>query len=216
MDEMDLRERFDAAFGSEPPLPRVDDRLDAGRRALLRRRVVTGCAAAALASIALVGVTQLGGATRTQQDPAGPPDPETPAQVEQRLTDAAPVDVTWKEHCGHPDQPTCSTYAQEAAPVGIDAAGDLRRLDDAVVIARRVDHPAPSGGGTMVVVELRTPESIHSQWWVVTRDGTRLTARTADPSRSAVDFETWAAAITSGRQVAGAPPLARARAILGR
>jgi hypothetical protein len=210
--DVDLRERFEASFRSEPPLRPADELVDAGRRALRRRRTVTAAAVgvAACAAAVVVATTQLGGHSSSVPQPIEHPRQQTGGEVEARLTAATPIDATWRPDCGHASRPYCDThaYALAAAPVSIRADGTLVRIGADVTIAREAVDATPPSGTRRYEVEVRTPDSIHSRWYVVRQDPSGgVVVEQADPSTSQVDFDTWASAVNRDVEVPGAPPL---------
>jgi hypothetical protein len=208
----DLRELFESGLGSEPPLPPVQVRVFAGRRALRRRRIATGSVVAAVVTALMLGVTQLWPQGTTADDPIRHPEPETPAQVEARLTQAVPVDATWWEDCGHGGQPTCEDYLVGASPVGLRADGTLVRTGSDVIVAKRAEAERADGARS-VAVEVRTGPEMHNRWVVVTRGKSgAVTASLAEPH--SVDFDTWAAAAMRGESVPRVPT-AEAAVIIG-
>jgi hypothetical protein len=201
--DTDLRELFDEGFGAEPALPPVHERLAGGRRALRRRRLATGSVVAGVVAVVVLGVTQFWPQGTSSEGPIKRPEPETPAQVEARLTHAAPVDHSWQDHCGHGGQPTCADFIDAAAPVGLRADGTLVRTGTDVVIARRTGADSADGARS-VAVEVRTGADMHTRWVVVTRAAAgAVTALSAEPRFG--DFETWAAATMRGKSVPRVP-----------
>jgi hypothetical protein len=212
--DTDVRELFDQGFGPEPVLPPVRDHVVAGRRALRRRRVVVASVAAVIAT-ATFAAAQLGPRGTSSEGPIKPPERETPAQVEARLTKAVPVDDSWQSACGGAGQSTCAVYLDGASPVGLRANGTLVRFRPDVVIAKRIDRPRAEGP-VSVAVELRMPATIHSTWLVVTRGrGGDVTASLADPASSRIDFDTWAADVNRGQQPPGGPMQQPVRVVVG-
>lgn len=217
--DTDLRELFDSSFHSEPPLRPVDDMVGAGRRALRRRRMVMAAAVGVAAGAIVIGVTaQLAGGPSSGAQPIERPQRETPAQVEARLTGSTPVDKSWRPPCDPGNRPYCDShaYALDAAPVSIRADGMLVRVGVEVIIARRAVDATPAPGTRRFEVEVRTPESIHSRWYVVTRDARGdVAVEKADPSVSQIDFDTWASAINRGVDIPGAPPRSPPQVLTG-
>ena len=78
----DLRDRLDAALGDGPPHRPVDDRLTAGRRALLRRRVGTAIAAAAVVAVAGTSYAVATDGERAADPPGYAASPAAPATGE--------------------------------------------------------------------------------------------------------------------------------------
>lgn len=119
-DNLDLAERIDAAIGEAPtPLPLPRDRVAAGRRALLRRRLAVG--AGALAVVAVVGsaFALVGGDSETRVDPASPP--------------SAEADGTGSEpEPGRPSDPD--------ADVELTREGELL-VAEGVEVTRQVENP---------------------------------------------------------------------------
>jgi hypothetical protein len=213
--DIDLRERFESSFVSEPPPRPTDDLVSAGRRALRRRRVVTSAAVGlAACAVGVVAAIQLGGHPSSGQQPIQRPQPETGARVEARLTREAPVDYTWRADCGHDAQPDCDAYALDAAPVSIRADGKLVRINAEVIIARRTVDPTPAPGTRRIEVEVRTPANIHSRWFVLTQDAQgKVTAEEA--TNFHVDWETWTSGVNRDVEVPGAGPLTPVRVLIG-
>ena len=212
MNDVDLREAFESAFGDEPPLRPVDTAVDAGRAAVRRRHALAGGAGVLAASAVLLGAVQLGGTPETDPGFAASPSPTPTVSEQQRLTDATRVDTTWRSACGHPGQPTCTAYAEDRAPVWLTAGAELVRGSEEIQVLGVVpDRLAPAT--RRVVVEAITPPSIHPAWWVLTRTATGVRVQAADPGHSRIDFHTFAQAVLHGRPVPGEPSLARARAL---
>jgi hypothetical protein len=213
MTDLDLRDAFESSFGPEPPLPSPDSTVRAGRSALMRRNLAITGTTVAVAAVALLGATQLGGDPTAAPGPVGKPTPTPTVSEQQRLTDATDVDSSWRADCGHAGQPGCARYRATSAPVGIDATGELVRVADDVQISQRADDVTPPAGGVRMVVEVITPASIHPTWWVLTRTpgGTRV--QSAEPAR--IDFETFSDAANDDRTAPGQAPLVTSRAIVG-
>jgi hypothetical protein len=212
----DLSELFETGLGPEPVLPPARERVVVGRRALRRRRLVSGSLVAATIAGVALGMTQLG-----SSEPSSAPlpskevtaDTRTPDEV--RLSSAVPVDRLWTETCGRGGQPTCEGYTEGAAPVAIRADGTLTRIADDVVIMRRADDLVRPDGTREVEVELRTATYPRPCWYVLTRAPSgAVTARIADPAQSSIDFDTWVAALRSGTDDPGAPALQRERMLV--
>ncbi|CUR54960.1 hypothetical protein NOCA2220151 [metagenome] len=216
MAELDMRQVFEASFDSEPPLREIQPTLVAGRSAVRRRHGLTA-AAVAVVCAATFSVTRLIGTPTAEPAPLERPTPSapsTPSTLEQRLTTATAVDESWQAACGHAGQPSCAAYARGAAPVSIGQDGALLRTSDGVVIAQKSVDSTTRPGVLRIEVEVRTPDSIHPRWWLLTRRSGTVTAAVADPARSAIDFSTWASSINSGTATPGAPPSTPARVIL--
>lgn len=210
--ETDLRDKFDSAFGAEPPARPVQDVVARGRRALRRRRIAVGAGALAVAALAATQLGQITGDPTTSPAPLGHPTP-TPtlgaaALAEQKLTEAVPVDGSWRQGCDGAGQPKCDAYEQGLALVGLRPGGGLVRLSDEVIVLQRHDF----GTGTtraIYAVEVR-PKTGHSTWYAVSRNaGGKAVIRSADPSSSQIDFEAFAQGVASGHAPEGSPPLTR-------
>ncbi len=218
MTEFDLQRALESSFkassGSEPLLPSPRARVVAGRRALRRRRVLTGLVAAAAVSGVVWGsaqmiTTDVSGPTPIEQPTSAPSSQRVPLlnTSERALTLPARVDHRWRDSCGHAHQPSCHRYSRSAAPVGINADGTLWRTRSNVIIVRQAHDTTPKPGSQTIEVEVRTAESIRVQWWVLTRAAGEVTAKVADPASSLIDFATWAHAVNNDIAVAGTPRL---------
>jgi hypothetical protein len=90
----------------------------------------------------------------------------------------------------------------------------LTRIGPDVIIIKRAKDVVRSDGSREVEVEVRTATNPRPSWYAVIREPSgKVTARTADPG-SLIDFHTWVAAVRSGTDLAGAPPLRRARVLV--
>jgi hypothetical protein len=217
----DLRELFETGLGPEPVLPPAHSRVAAGRQALRRRRIATSSVGAAVIAVVALGAVQLGpnaptsAPSPTPANTVTPDTPDTRSEEEVRLTTAVPVDDAWLDHCGRGGQPTCTAYTDGAAPVAIQADGSVTRTTEDVVIMRRADDWVTPDGTHAVAVELRTATYPQPCWYVLTRSPSgKVTARTADPAGSSIDFDTWAAALRNGTDEPGAPTLLRDRMLV--
>lgn len=213
MTDLDLRDAFESSFGPEPPLRSPDTAVRAGRSALMRRNLTLAGTTVAVAAVALLGATQLGGSPDATSGPVDRPTPTPTVSEQQRLTDATNVDSSWRADCGHSGQPSCARYTRLAAPVGLTDSGDLVRVSDDVQISQRVDDATPPAGGSRIVVEVITPASIHPTWWVLTRTGAGVRAQSAEPAR--IDFETFAEATNADRTAPSQAPLVAGEVIVG-
>ncbi len=74
---MDLREALTQGFGAEPPHRPVADRLEAGHRAVRRRRIAGSVLAVAVASVVVLGTVTLSGGSRTPNGVATDPSTST-------------------------------------------------------------------------------------------------------------------------------------------
>lgn len=214
----DLRELFETGLGPEPPLTPAHARVAAGRRALRRRRVVTGSFGAAAVAAVVFGLAQYSpnGTSSAPPPPMETVTPDTRTDEELRLTSAVPVDDSWLKDCGRGGQPPCEVYTNGASPVALQADGTLIRIADDVVIMRRADAWTVPDGRQGVAVELRTAAYPRPCWYVLTRSTSgKVTARTADPSQSSIDFANWVAGLRSGIDVHGSPPLQRDQVLVG-
>lgn len=217
----DLRGEFETAFDREPPLKPPDVAVVAGRGALRRRRIAMGAVALGVSALA-VGVVNLVDEPSPDPAPIERPEVETPGDLERRLTENALIDRSWRQDCGHTSQPDCDSYLADAAPIGMRADGGLVRISDRVIIVNLAVDPSPPSGGRRIEVEVRTPQSVHPGWWVLTRDADgRVTARFADGSLSTIAGDpsrawlAWVRAINGDRELAGAPPLTLADLVIG-
>jgi hypothetical protein len=214
--EADVWERFDAEFGTEPPLEPVQAVMTQGRRALRRRRLAVGAGTMAAAAVGVVALGQLAGGPSDSTVPAGQPSPtpsatsplSTATGAEKKLTLAVPVDSSWEQECGGAGQRTCAAYREDLPLVGLRPDGALARVGDDVIVSQR--HDLESGTtGSDVVVEARTPTT-HPMWFVVSRSGGGAAlVRRADPALSMIDFDTFAHAVATGHHPSGTPPLSR-------
>ena len=149
----DIREQIDRSFGEGPGAGSVDDLLTRGHRALARRRLIAGVAAAAV--VAVVGGTSFGawGGTDAGRDGAGIADGRTAGGRVSLAPSATPT-----------------TPATRRPPTRAEIARVLRRglakyddrgalvIDPRAAVARRIDDPyAVTGPGRSValVLELR-------------------------------------------------------------
>jgi hypothetical protein len=212
----DLRELFESGLGDEPSLAPAQERVFAGRRALRRRRVVSGSLVAGAVLAVALGATQVGGSSPSSSPlPSGQVTADTRTDAEAQLTAAAPVDDAWLEHCGRGGQPTCAAYTHGAAPVALSADGTLTRITPDVVIIRRAEDRVRSDGTREVEVELRTATYPRPCWYVLTRSPSgKVTAKVADPAQSTIDFDSWVAALRTGTDHPGAPTLTRDRVLV--
>lgn len=133
----DLRDRLETSFGDGPAHRTMEERLDLGRRALRRRRMVTtGASAAVVAALALTPYV----ATRVQ-DGADPQPIAPPPPTLQKSAGPAPDHTDTTIAPGH-------TYAEnpiprEDSPVRFD--GDrLVAKQGATITARVADPPYSS------------------------------------------------------------------------
>ena len=212
----DLREIFESGLGSEPPLVPAQVRVVAGRRALRRRRVVSGSVVAGAVLVVALGATQVGPSSPSSTPmPSNQVTADTRTDVEAQLTAEAPVDDAWLERCGRGGQPPCAAYKNGAAPVALRADGTLTRITPDVVIIKRAEDRVLSDGTREVEVELRTAAYPQPCWYVLTRSPSgKVTAKTADPARSSIDFASWVAGLRAGVDVHGSPPLSRDRVLV--
>jgi hypothetical protein len=211
----DLRERFESSFPFEPPHRPVEDVIEAGRKGLRRRRVATAAALTIAAGVVVLGATQLDGSPLAGPQPIGQPTEKAQVQAEERLTRATPVDATWKPQCAPGDAGYCEThaYALVAAPVVVRADGTLVRISDEVTVAKRVADTTPPVGTLRLEVEVRTPENIHSRWYIVLREATgRVVVEQVDPGH--IPFDTWASGINDDVEVPDAPPRTHAPVVV--
>lgn len=203
----DLRDDFEAAFDVEPPLRPTQSAVKAGRQALRRRRLAAGAAALGVVAAVGLGASQLRDEPSAQPtNPAEHPDDLTLSELEQRLTELATVDSSWRDDCGLASQPTCEEYLEDAAPVSLARNGRILRVTDEVIIVRQADDTTPPEGSRRSAVEVRTPDSVHPTWWLLTRspDG-KVTAELSQPSGS-ISFQRWARAANNDRIARGSRP----------
>ena len=214
--EADVWERFDAEFGTEPPLRPAQHSLAEGRRALRRRRIAVGAgtfAAAAVAAVALGQLTGLpSGSTGPAEQPSPTPTPTSPlstaTRAELKLTVAVPVDTSWQQECSGAGLPTCKAYEEDLPLVGLRPDGVLARVSEGVIVSQRHDIDRGTTSADYVV-EARTATT-HSMWFVVSRNAEGKTViRRADPAQSQIDFDTFAHGLATGRHPSGTPPLSR-------
>ena len=211
----DLRERFESSFPFEPPHRPVEDVIEAGRKGLRRRRIVTAAALTVAAGVVVLGATQLGGSPLSGPQPIKQPTEHTQVSAEERLTRATPIDPTWKPQCAPGDAGYCEThaYALVAAPVVVRADGTLVRISDEVTVAQRAVDTTPPDGTLRLEVEVRTPENIHSRWYIVIRQATgRLVVEQVDPGH--IPFDEWASGINRDVQDPGATPRTHAPVVV--
>ena len=141
---MDVREQLEAGFAAEPAHRPIDERLEAGRRALRRRRVVSGSAALAVVAVLAGGYAVAGPGSQ-------PRGTEPPASAPSRTASAPP--------------------SLPASPVPDPTDGKWARLVDGEVVladgvteVRRID-----AGGRKVGLELQLRDQ--TVWYLVTPSG---------------------------------------------
>lgn len=199
--DIDLRERLDAAFGDGPEHRSLETRLSAGRRTLRNRRL--GLAAGAVAAVAVVTI----GAVALQDESDNPRSDKPPVAVDPttETTDPTvlPVDLTWRQGCGHAGQDTCESYLVEMPPVTITDDGTPARLTEDVQVFQRIDDPVTANGVESVALE--TQFQGLTRWWLLIRrpNGT-VVAEQADPALSSIGFEEWAAQLADPEREPGA------------
>lgn len=175
MIERDLQQRIDESFGDGPAHRGLDERVTAGRRALVRRRVATGVAT--LATVAVVGgafaLTQGGDDTRAHDAPAAT-DPSQHASPSGDASEAtAPTHRTW-------DQPLV-TYG---------ADGKLVMRDPDVEVLQRVEDPV-TGPNYEDSVGLEVSLDGGRQWLMLTRSATGDSASFDPPRPNYPGFRDW-------------------------
>lgn len=122
MSMTDLRDEIERSFGTGPALRPVEDRITAGRRALVRRRVAAGVAA--LAAVAVVGT---GAYAVMPGDPVG------------RGTGHVAVDPT------SPPSPAPSSSGQPGGPweddIPVRYIDGALQIREGVVVHERIENP---------------------------------------------------------------------------
>ena len=178
--DVDLREALDRGFGPEPAHLPLTDRLDAGHRAVRRRRIAGAVVAVAVASVVGLGaVAVLGG------------DGGAPSQVATD-PDTTPETNTDK----HPD-PTPPPGWDEGEFARYSDDGNLEVRPGATVLDR-IDAPYPPGAGMDRSVALAVDYEGEEFWllmsWAVHSDGGAVETGTGwGPGGAAGSFEDWVA-----------------------
>ena len=140
--DMDLREAFDQGFGPEPAHRPVSERVEAGHRAVGRRRVAGTVLAAAVATVVGLGaVAVLGGAGNS------------PSQVAADPT-AHPTTVP-------------SDWEDEDELARFDSGGNLE-VRPGVTVLERIDSPFPPSAGMDRSVGLALGDEGDVTWMLMT------------------------------------------------
>jgi hypothetical protein len=178
--DVELREALTQGFGPEPAHRPVTDRLDAGHRAVRRRRIAGAVVTVAVASVVGLGaVAVLGG------------DGDAGSQV---ATDPTPTpDASTDEH---PD-PTPPPGWDEGEFARYDADGNLE-IRPGVTMLDRIDSPFPPSAGMDQSVALAVEQEGQAFWllmtWNTDEDGNTSESGTAwGPSSAEESFEEWVA-----------------------
>ena len=93
-----LHEKLDRSFGDGPPLPPVDSHVAAGRRVLVRRRVATGVAGLAVATVLAMSWYAVSPSSPTGSDRlAGDPTPSATSSASKATEDPTtdPIEAPW-------------------------------------------------------------------------------------------------------------------------
>ena len=93
-----LHEKLDRSFGDGPPLPPVDSHVAAGRRVLVRRRVASGVAGLAVATVLAMSWYAVSPSSPTGSDRlAGDPTPSATSSASEATEDPTtdPVEAPW-------------------------------------------------------------------------------------------------------------------------
>jgi hypothetical protein len=146
--DLDLREAFDQGFGPEPSHRSISERIEAGHRAVRRRRlagtVVTAVAAAAVglgAAVVVPGDSPEG----ASQVPGGESTATPPT--------TAPPEVAWQDG-------ELARYTPEGAV----------QLREGVAMLQRIDAPLPPDVATRSVA-LSLQHDGQETWWLLQWDG---------------------------------------------
>jgi len=133
---MNLTEELDRSFGEGPPLPSPHDLLPPGRRALARRRIAAGVAAAGVVAVA-IGTAALVGS----QDQPGATDPAGPPAATPRAVDSPSAATT-------PARPRADKSPEDVWPgipgmrlVRFVEGSELVAVNDTVDLVRQVAQP---------------------------------------------------------------------------
>jgi hypothetical protein len=140
---VDLRDRIESSFGDGPPHPSIHVRLDAGRRALRRRRLASsGATAAVVAALAFTSYL----ASRMNDDAARTIPISRPTQSSEPTPSTSENQDGRNQHTSTTIAPG-HTYAQDPIPredSPVRFAGDRLVAKDGAHITARVADPAVS------------------------------------------------------------------------
>ena len=205
-------ERLEASFVGEPAHRPVEERIMDGRRVVRNRRIAV--AAGGLAVVAALGAgTLFLPQTINAADVATNPidrssqTSATPEPYDVALTEALPVDESWRSGCGAAGQPTCEALLARIGIVRYLSDGTLVRSTPDVVVRQRVDDPAAmeTRGQDSVALEAELNGTLG--WWMASWSPDRTRVWVADPSGAGTDFTFWSEHTLGREVVAGEPKL---------
>ncbi|WP_109509492.1 hypothetical protein [Nocardioides speluncae] len=205
---MNLKELFETQIPVGPEHTPLPARIEAGRRALRRRRGYAAGTTSIAAVVTLAVLTMVGNgdlsadrdsspATASESPTAGPT--YTPAPPDEELTSAIPV-ANWAGCVSGP--PSDETSEEEFEPerrcaddmAKYGTEGQLKRRDG-VQVSRRVDDPVIDGDAVEASVALELIYDGHTKWYFL-EHGEHGGVLVADPVKdeavAGMSFDTWA------------------------